>query len=231
MANLTVYHSDRSEAGSIEVSDSIFAAEVKEHLFYEVIKWQLARRRAGTASTKSRSEVSGGGQKPYKQKGTGRARQGSRRAPNHVGGGIVHGPRPRSYAYRINKKLRRAALRCALSLRAKEGRLLVVKDLGLPEIKTKAAAALFSTLAPDPSESRRRSESGHALVLGPTFNEVNTDAGDMSLNNLRYSLRNLPKVDYLPIEGMNLYDILNHRYLVLREPEVRRIEELLGATK
>ena len=230
MANLTVYNSDRSEAGSIEVSDAIFGAEVKEHLFYEVIKWQLARRRAGTASSKGRSEVSGGGQKPYKQKGTGRARQGSRRAPNHVGGGIVHGPKPRSFAYRINKKLRRAALRSALSLRAKEGRLLVVNELGLSEIKTKTAAQLFGTLTPDPSESRRRSTSGHALVLGPTLSEVGGDK-DEGLNNLRRSVQNLPKVDYLPIEGMNLFDILNHRYLVLREPEVRRIEELLGASK
>ena len=110
MATLPIYNLNREEIGQIEVSDDIFGAEVRRHLFYEVIKWQLARRRAGTASTKGRSEVQGGGQKPYRQKGTGRARQGSRRAPNHVGGGTVHGPKPRSYAYKLNKKIREGAI-------------------------------------------------------------------------------------------------------------------------
>ena len=127
MATLPVYNLSREEVGSIEVSDDVFAVEVNQHLFYEVVKWQLAKRRAGTASTKGRSEVSGGGRKPYRQKGTGRARQGSRRAPNHVGGGTVHGPKPRSYAYRLNKKVRKGALRSALSLRASQERLIVVQ--------------------------------------------------------------------------------------------------------
>ena len=134
MANLTVLNQQGEQVEHIEVSDAVFGVEVREHLFYEVIKWQLAKRRAGTASTKGRSLVAGGGQKPYRQKGTGRARQGSRRAPNHVGGGIVHGPQPRSYAYHISKKLRRSALRAALTKRAQEGRLLVVRDLGMDEI-------------------------------------------------------------------------------------------------
>jgi large subunit ribosomal protein L4 len=222
MANLKVVSVNGEELDQIEVSDAIFGAEVREHLFYEVIKWQLAKRRAGTASTKGRSQVSGGGAKPYRQKGTGRARQGSRRAPNHVGGGIVHGPKPRDYSYRISKKLRRAAIVAALSKRAQEGRLLVVRDLGLDEIKTRKAADIFRVLADDPSQSARRSTNGHALVLGPRAES------DQALVNLKLSVQNLPKVNYLPLEGLNLFDILNHRYLVLREPEVRRLEEVLG---
>lgn len=223
MTQLKVINQNGDELETIEVNDAVFGVEVREHLFYEVVKWQLAKRRSGNASTKGRSEVSGGGIKPYKQKGTGRARQGSRVAPNHVGGGIVHGPKPRSYAYNISKKLRRAALCAAISKRAQEGRLLVVRDLGLEEIKTKAAAQVFGKIAADPSESKtRRVESGHALVLGPRTDD------DKALNNLKLSVRNLPKVNYLPVEGLNVYDILNHRYLVLREPEVRRLEEVLG---
>jgi len=222
MAQLKVVNLEGTEVGEIEVSDTIFNTEVKEHLFYEVVKWQLARRRAGTASTKGRSEVSGGGAKPYRQKGTGRARQGSRRAPNHVGGGIVHGPRPRSFAYSINKKLRRAALRCALSKRAQEGRLLVVRDLGMDEVKTKSAASIFKGLANDPSQSKRRSESGHALILGPRAES------DEKLLNLKRSVQNLQRVNYLAVDGLNLYDVLNHRFLIIREPEVNHLQEVLG---
>ena len=222
MTQLKVVNIEGAEVGEIEVSDSVFNTEVKEYLFYEVVKWQLARRRAGTASTKGRSEVSGGGAKPYRQKGTGRARQGSRRAPNHVGGGIVHGPKPRSYAYSINKKLRRAALRCALSKRAQEGRLVVVRDLGMDEIKTKSAASIFNTLAADPSTSKRRSESGHALILGPRAES------DEKLLNLKRSVQNLQRVNYLAVDGLNLYDVLNHRFLIIREPEVNHLQEVLG---
>ncbi len=204
MATLPVYNLSREEVGTIDVSDAIFATEVNQHLFYEVVKWQMAKRRAGTASTKGRSEVAGGGRKPYRQKGTGRARQGSRRAPNHVGGGIVHGPKPRSYAYRLNKKVRRGALRSALSLRASQQRLIVVQELTFAEPKTKVAAGIFDLLA-----------EGNALVVdGPN-------------ENLKLSVRNLPKVKYLNVEGFNLYDVLNHRYLVLSEPMVRRLEGTL----
>lgn len=205
MATLPVYNLSREEVGTIDVSDTVFASEVNQHLFYEVVKWQMAKRRAGTASTKGRSEVAGGGRKPYRQKGTGRARQGSRRAPNHVGGGIVHGPKPRSYAYRLNKKVRRGALRSALSLRASQQRLIVVQELTFAEPKTKVAAGIFDLLA-----------EGNALVVdGPN-------------ENLKLSVRNLPKVKYLNVEGFNLYDVLNHRYLVLSEPMVRRLEGTLA---
>lgn len=205
MATLPIYNLSREEVGTIEVSDDIFAAEVNEHLFYEVVKWQRAKRRQGTAATKGRSEVAGGGRKPYRQKGTGRARQGSRRAPNHVGGGIVHGPKPRDYGYRLNKKVRKGALRSALSLRASQERLIVVSELTFAEPKTKVAAGIFDLLA-----------EGNALVVdGPN-------------DNLKLSVRNLPKVKYLNVEGMNVYDVLNHRFLVLSEPMVRRLEGTLA---
>lgn len=206
MATLPVYDLSKTEVGSIEVRDDVFATEVNRHLFYEVIKWQLAKRRQGTAKTKGRSEVSGGGAKPYRQKGTGRARQGSRRAPNHVGGGVVHGPRPRSYDYSLNKKVRKGAIRSALSLRAAEKKLLVLRDLEFQEAKTKVAAKVFNQLA-----------NGNALVLDTVENR-----------NLELSVRNLPKVKLLDVAGVNLFDLLKHEYLVLTEPTVRKLEGALG---
>ncbi|MEZ4471799.1 MAG: 50S ribosomal protein L4 [bacterium] len=205
MATLPIYNLNREEIGQIEVSDDIFGAEVRRHLFYEVIKWQLARRRAGTASTKGRSEVQGGGQQPYRQKGTGRARQGSRRAPNHVGGGTVHGPKPRSFAYKLNKKIREGAMRSALSLKAGGGKLVVVQDLDLGEIKTRHAAEVFQRLG-----------NGNALVI------------DSENRSLELSVRNLPRVKYLHVDGLNLFDVLKYDTLVLSEPMVRRIEGRLA---
>lgn len=205
MATLPIYNLNREEIGSIDVNDDIFAGQVKRHLFYEVIKWQLARRRAGTAATKGRNEVMGGGAKPYRQKGTGRARQGSRRAPNHVGGGTVHGPSPRSYAYKLNKRIRRGAMRSALSLKAEQGKLVVLQDIDLGEVKTRRAAQVFDQLA-----------AGNALVIdGPN-------------HTLELSVRNLPKVKFLPLEGLNLFDVLKYDTLVLTEPMVRRLEGTLS---
>lgn len=205
MATLPIYNLNREEIGSIDVSDDIFAGQVKRHLFYEVIKWQLARRRAGTAATKGRNEVMGGGAKPYRQKGTGRARQGSRRAPNHVGGGTVHGPSPRSYAYKLNKRIRRGAMRSALSLKAEQGKLVVLHDIDLGEVKTQRAAQVFDKLA-----------AGNALIIdGPN-------------HTLELSVRNLPKVKYLALEGLNLFDVLKYDTLVLTEPMVRRLEGTLS---
>ncbi|MCK6570919.1 50S ribosomal protein L4 [Myxococcota bacterium] len=205
MATLPVYNLRREEVGKIEVSDEIFGATVNRHLFYEVVKWQLAKRRAGTAHTKGRAQVRGGGAKPYKQKGTGRARQGSRRAPNHVGGGTVHGPKPRSYAYALPKKMRRGAIRSALSLRAQEGRLVVVQDLNLGEVKTKKAAEIFEKLVGQ-----------YALVVEGENRE------------LTLSVRNLPRVKYLALEGLNVFDILKYPNLVVTEAMVRRIEGALA---
>ena len=208
--------------GTIDLNKEIFEVPFNKDLVHQALVYQLANARKVVAHTKSRGEVRGGGAKPFKQKGTGRARQGSRRAPNHVGGGIVHGPKTRSYSYNINKKLRRAALRCALSKRAQEGRLLVVRDLGMNEIKTKNAANIFNTLATDPSQSKRRSESGHALILGPRAES------DTQLLNLKRSVQNLPRVNYLAVDGLNLFDVLNHRFLIIREPEVNHLQEVLG---
>lgn len=205
MATLPIYNLDREEVGTMEVDGNIFAAEVKQHLFYEVVKWQLAKRRAGTAATKGRSLVSGGGQKPYKQKGTGRARQGSRRAPNHVGGGVVHGPQPRSYAYTLNKKVKKGAMRSALSLRASQGALIVVRDFEWNEVKTAKAAEVFGKLAEN-----------NAIVV------------DAQNRKLELSVRNLPKVTFMPVEGLNVYDVLKHKNLVLTEPMVRRLEGVLA---
>ena len=206
MATLPVYDMSKTEVDSIDVQDEIFAAEVNRHLFYEVIKWQLAKRRQGTAKTKGRSEVRGGGAKPYRQKGTGRARQGSRRAPNHVGGGVVHGPRPRSYDYSLNKKVRKGAIRSALSLRASEQKLLVLRNLDFESPKTKEAAKVFQLLA-----------NGNALILDTLQNR-----------NLELSVRNLPKVKLLDVDGINLFDLLKHEYLVVTEPTVRKLEGALA---
>jgi large subunit ribosomal protein L4 len=205
MATLPIFNLGGEEVDTIEVSDRVFAGEVRRHLFYEVVKWQRAKRRAGTHATKGRNEVSGGGAKPYRQKGTGRARQGSRRAPNHVGGGTVHGPTPRSYAYRINKKLKAAALRSALSLRAQAGDMIVVQNLELGEVKTRKAKVVIERLAGQ-----------KALVVdGPN-------------NDLQLSVRNLQGILYLRADGINVYDILKYPKLVLTEPVVRRLEGILG---
>ncbi len=205
MATLAVYNLESEQVGTIEVADDVFAVEVRHHLFYDVVKWQLARRRQGTHATKGRQQVRGGGKKPYKQKGTGNARQGRRRAPNHVGGGVVHGPQPRSYAYNINKTMRRAALRAALSLRASSGDLVVVKTLGLPDVKTSNAARIFGRLG-----------DGNALVV------------DAENRELELSTRNLPSVKYLNVAGLNVYDVLMYKKLVVSEAMVRRIEGALG---
>jgi large subunit ribosomal protein L4 len=206
MATLPVYDLGKNEVGTIDVQDEVFGAEVNRHLFYEVIKWQLAKRRQGTACTKGRSEVRGGGAKPYRQKGTGRARQGSRRAPNHVGGGTVHGPKPRSYEYNLNKKVRRGAIRSALSLRVSQDKLIVLRDLELESAKTKAAAKIFEVLA-----------NSNALIIDTVQNR-----------NLELSVRNLPKVKLLDIDGVNLFDLLKHEYLVVTEPTVRKLEGALS---
>jgi large subunit ribosomal protein L4 len=206
MATLPVYDLGKNEVGTIDVQDEVFGVEVNRHLFYEVIKWQLAKRRQGTACTKGRSEVRGGGAKPYRQKGTGRARQGSRRAPNHVGGGTVHGPKPRSYEYNLNKKVRRGAIRSALSLRVSQDKLIVLRDLELESAKTKAAAKIFEVLA-----------NSNALIIDTVQNR-----------NLELSVRNLPKVKLLDIDGVNLFDLLKHEYLVVTEPTVRKLEGALS---
>jgi large subunit ribosomal protein L4 len=205
MPTLDVLDTKGQKVAQIELSDEVFGATVKEHLLWEVVRSQRAAKRRGTASAKTRTEVRGGGRKPYRQKGTGRARQGSVRAPNHVGGGVVFPPKPRNLAIRVQKKAKKAALRSALSLRAAEKRLFVFKDLQLDEIKTKAAAEIFDRL-----------EGGSALVVERRDNR-----------NLVLSTRNLAAHKFLPPEGLNVYDIMRHPALVMTEDVVRDIDAKL----
>src|SRR5262245_38938493 len=184
MAKFDVLNLQGKKVSDIELDDSVFAAEVKEHVLWEVVKQQLAARRAGTHSTLRRDEVRGGGKKPFRQKGTGRARQGSSRAPNFVGGGKVFTPKPRSYEYTMPRKARQAALRCALSLRAGESRLIVVDSLNLAEIKTKRMAQALANL-----------KLSSALVVDGAAN-----------TNLAKSVRNLPRATFRALEGINVYD-------------------------
>src|SRR5262249_43898234 len=183
---LPVYNLKRESVGEIDLSDEVFGAEVKEHLLYEVVKSQLASRRAGTKATKERSAVSGSTKKLYRQKGTGRARQGSIRAPHHSGGGMAHALEPKDWGYRPPRKVRNGALKVALSLFAKENRLIVVDAFDLPEIKTKSVAVALTAL-----QANKK-----ALI-------VDTKSND----KLQKSVRNLDGHQYLPPEGVNVYDL------------------------
>jgi large subunit ribosomal protein L4 len=196
MATLTLVSAGKGKAGQVELDPVVFEAPVKPHLFHAEVRRQLARRRAGTHSTKNRAAVSGGGIKPWKQKGTGRARQGTIRAPQWAGGGAVFGPVPRDYEHQLPKKVRRAALRGALSLRQKEGALFVTESLALSEPKTKAAVALLAGLGLDRTQS--------VLVV--------IDKEDPALER---ALHNLPWAMVLRAEGLNTYDVLRHKRLLL----------------
>ena len=198
-----VVNTDNTKVADIELEDSVFGAEVRHHLFWEVVKMQMANRRRGTHSTKTVSEVRGSGKKPYKQKGTGRARHGSNRAMNMRGGGVVHGPRPRDYSYKLPRKMVRAAVRSALSLRASEEKLHIVKDWSPDGPSTKGALAVLSNF-----------EAGKALVVG------NGDEQHLSL-----SIRNLPTAKFLPAEALNVYDILKYDHLFITEGAVSGINE------
>src|SRR5688500_10847597 len=184
MAKIDVYNLKREKVGDIDLADEVFAAEVKEHLFQEVVVAPLASRRAGTHAAKERSAVSGSSKKIYKQKGTGRARHGSIRAPIFVGGGRAHPPKPQDFSYRPPRRVRIGALRSALSLITKEGRLTIVENIDLGEIKTKALASVLTTL-----ESGKKT-----LVVDDRGNE-----------NLKLSIRNLENSQFLPPEGVNVY--------------------------
>jgi large subunit ribosomal protein L4 len=204
MATQTLVRAGGGKGGQVELDPAVFEAPVRPHLFHAEVRRQLARRRAGTHSTKNRAAVSGGGIKPWKQKGTGRARQGTIRAPQWAGGGVVFGPVPRDYEHDLPKKVRRAALRGALSLRQKEGALLVAESLELSEPKTKQAAALLAGLGLDGSQS--------VLVV--------TDREDPVLER---ALRNLRWAMVLRAEGLNTYDILRHKRLLLTRGAVDAI--------
>jgi large subunit ribosomal protein L4 len=190
------------KVGQMNLADEVFAAEVKEALLWEAVKAQQAAKRKGTHATKTRQFVRGGGRKPYRQKGTGNARQGSTRSPNFVGGGKVFGPHPRSYAYTLPRKVKKAALAAALSLRAQEKKLVVVDKLVMEAPKSKRIAATLKTLGFD-----------SALVVDAKSNQ-----------NLKKSIRNLVAHTCLPPEGLNVYDILNHGGLVIAKDAVKAVE-------
>ncbi len=206
MAKFDVYDLDRNKVSEIELADAVFAGEVNEHLFYEVVKAKLASDRSGTHAVKNRSLVSGGGKKPWKQKHTGRARQGSTRASQWVGGGKAMGPKPRDYAYDVPKKVRKAALRSALALRGRDGKLLIVSEWAPAEPKSAAAAKVLAKLGVS-----------KALVVDGAANQA-----------LAKSVRNLAGADFLAAEGLNVYDILKHDTLVLTAASAKKLEESLS---
>ncbi len=200
---VTVYNLKREAVGELDLSDEVFGAEVKEHLFYEVVKAQLASRRSGTKATKERSAVSGSTKKLYRQKGTGRARQGSVRAPHHSGGGMAHALEPKDWSYRPPRKVRIGALKSALSLFAKENRLIVLDSIDLPEVKTKALVATLDAL-----QAGKKS-----LVVDNVGNE-----------KLVRSIRNLADHQFLPPEGVNVYDLLRHDHLIVSKDAAKALE-------
>jgi large subunit ribosomal protein L4 len=206
---LEVKNTAGQSVGSIELADDVFAAPVHEHLLWEVVKWQLAKRRAGNASTKRMGEVRGSTIKAWKQKGTGRARQGSRKGPHWVGGGSVFGPKPRSYAYAMPRKAKKAALRSALSLRAGEQKLIVVDKFDT-DGKTKAVATALAALG----------------VAQPTSKVLIVDVKDNAL--LARGSRNLPASTWLAPEGLNVYDILRHETVVITQASIKSVEAALA---
>jgi large subunit ribosomal protein L4 len=203
MAKLDIFNLKREKVGELDLADEVFAAEVKEHLFHEVVTAQLASARAGTRAGKERAAVRGSTKKIYKQKGTGRARHGSIRAPIFVGGGRAHPPKPQDWSYRPPRRVRIGALKSALSLLVKEGRLTVVENIDLGEIKTKKLAGVLETLK----------ASKKTLVVDDKGNE-----------NLRLSIRNLKNSLFLPPEGVNVYDVLRHEHLVLSKDAAKVLE-------
>jgi large subunit ribosomal protein L4 len=206
MAKIVVYDMNRKQVSERDLVEEVFNTDVKEYLLHDMVRYQLAARRQGTAKTKGRSEVRGGGKKPYRQKGTGNARQGTPTAPNHVGGGVVFGPTPRDYKFKLNRKVKQSALRSALSARYKEECMTVVNGLDLEQISTKGFAEVLD-----------RFELKKALIVVDGEN-----------TNLELSARNLPFIKVLRAEGVNVYDILKYPNLVMTEAAVDQIEGVLA---
>ena len=204
MANVSVYNMEGKEVGTMELNDAVFGVEVNEHLVHMAVVAQLASKRQGTQKAKTRSEVSGGGKKPWRQKGTGHARQGSTRAPQWKGGGVVFAPTPRDYSIRLNKKEKRAALKSALTSRVNENKFVVVDELKFDEIKTKSFKAVMDNL-----------KVSKALVVLDT-NDQNTVL----------SARNIPEVKTSLVNTINVYDILKYNTVVATKAAVASIEEV-----
>ena len=204
MANVSVYNMEGKEVGTLELNDAVFGVEVNEHLVHLAVVSQLANNRQGTQSAKTRSEVSGGGKKPWRQKGTGHARQGSTRAPQWTGGGVVFAPTPRDYTIRLNKKEKRLALKSALTSRVLENKLIVVDELKFDEVKTKNFANVMNNL-----------KASKALVV---LNE--NDA------NVVLSARNIPTVKTALTNTINVFDILKYNTVIVTKAAVATIEEV-----
>jgi len=206
MPKVDVYNGKKESISKVDLSPGVFDTEVKEHLYYDVVKMQLANRRKGSASTKSRNEVRGGGRKPYRQKGTGRARAGSIRSPLWRGGGVIFGPKPKDFGYKVTKKVRKTALRSVLTQKFKDGKLLVVDDLGIDEIKTRKFVEVMNSLG-----------FTQALVIIAEPDR-----------NLSLSARNVPGVKVMPAVGLNVYDVLRYDTLVIKKDAVDVIEKALS---
>ncbi len=204
MANVSVFNMEGKEVGTIELSDAVFGVEVNEHLVHMAVVQQLANNRQGTQKAKTRSEVSGGGRKPWRQKGTGHARQGSTRSPQWTGGGVVFAPVPRDYSFKLNKKEKRAALKSALTDKVQKNSLIVVDELKFDEIKTKNFANVMSNL---------KVEKGLVVI-------AENDA------NVVLSARNLADVDTTLVNTINTYDIMKAKTVVLTKDAVAKIEEV-----
>ena len=200
--NVDVFDAQGQVVRQVDLPEAVFGVEVKEHLLHEVVRYQLVQRRQGTAHTKTRSAVRGGGRKPWRQKGTGRARAGSRSSPLWRGGGTVFGPMPRSYAFRMPKKKRRAALCSALSLKVRDEAFRVIDQFDIAQPKTRQVVELIQQFTREPKV---------LLVVGDPH------------ETLALSVRNIPKVKVLPVAGLNVYDMLDHTMVICAEEAIEKI--------
>ena len=207
MANVTVYNMEGKEVGTVELSDAVFGVEVNEHLVHMAVLQQLANNRQGTQKAKTRSEVSGGGRKPWRQKGTGHARQGSTRAPQWTGGGVVFAPVPRDYTVKMNKKEKKAALKSALTSKVQDSKFIVLDELSFDEIKTKNFVEVLNNLKVDKK----------AIVVMPEIDE-----------KVIMSARNIPTVQTTLVNTLNVYDVMNGGTVIVTKDAVAKIEEVLA---
>ena len=207
MATLAVYDIANQKVSELEVDERVFGVEIQPALFYDVVRHDLATQRKGTAATKNRTLVRGGGAKPWKQKGTGRARAGTRRSPLWRGGGTIFGPMPRGYGFSLPKKVKEAALRAALTLKRQEGRLIVLDSFPLEGFKTQKVLEVLKTFQVE-----------NALIVTDEKNPF-----------LERSARNIPGLQVLRHIGLNVYDILNHEHLILLKPAVQRIQGVFAS--
>jgi large subunit ribosomal protein L4 len=205
MPQTTLYDRTGKDVGSVELSDELFAAPVNTAVLHQVVTAQLAGRRTGTADTKTRGEIRGGGRKPYRQKGTGRARQGTVTAPHYRGGGVVFGPHPRSYEQRLPRKMKRLALRGALTAKFGDEAIKVIDTFGLDAVRTKELASVLSAL----------NATGRVLVVAPGRDQT-----------LELSARNLPKVEIILADSLNVVDLLKADLVLIEEPALARMQEV-----